>query len=305
MKCDAMRIFDINNNVLNDKSIGPVTSMCHNEMIFGYVPIKHKGHFGNQYTKKFSFRSESNNVYTCDFNDINHGKNVVEFYKKKCETNWVENVKPVWNELIDTLETNKNIYQAELGRILGFPINLSNDGKQGNRMIAEFINIGENSGLLETYKDNNKKFVKLVDKNKIPKPEFNFKRSSKSKNEAYIFGIVENLTKESNFDFKLKWGLALPQWKKAPYDIAIMLNDKIVGLIEVDGSQHERRIEFFHKTEKSWEDRQRIDKEKTQLAADEGIPLFRIYESEIKKDTKEITKNRLDLFIKEKIISKI
>lgn len=281
-----MRIFDINNQVLNDKSIGPVTSQCHDEMIFGYIPIEHKGHFGHQYTKQKSFSQESNNVYICDFNDINHGKDVVEYYKEQCTYNWNKNVVPIWNKLIDILQENNNVRQCELRRMLGFPVNLSNDNNQRDRLIAQFVSVGVNSGLLNTNKKNGGLYISLLNKNNIPEPEYNFTRKGKSKNEAYIFGILDNLIKKSNIDFKLKWGIALSKWKRAPYDIGILLNDEIVGLVEVDGEQHNRRIEYFHKTENDWSTRQRIDKEKTQLAEDEGIPLYRITENYLKKNKK-------------------
>ncbi len=289
MKCDVMRIFDINNTVLNDKSIGPVTSMCHNEMIFGFTPIEHKGHFGREYTKKHSFSQELNNVYICDFNDVNHGKDVVDFYKNECKKNWTQNVIPVWNQLFDILQENVCVRQSELARMMGFPANLSNDNSQRDRMIAEFIANGVESAALDTYKDGSKRIVELLDRDKIPIPSYNFTRHNKSKNEAYIFGIMDDLTKQSPSNLTLKWGLALSKWKNAPYDIAVMRDKEIVGLVEVDGEQHNKRIDYFFKTEKDWENRQRIDREKTQLAADEDIPLFRITESYLKKTNKNET----------------
>ena len=101
-------------------------------------------------------------------------------------------------------------------QMMGFPANLSNDNSQRDRMMYLFITIGLNSGLLDTYKDGSKRMVQLLDKDKIPEPSYNFKRHNKSKNEAYIFGIMDDPTKQSPVKLTLKWGLAFPNGKMLP-----------------------------------------------------------------------------------------
>ena len=68
-----------------------------------------------------------------------------------------------------------------------------------------------------------------------------------------------------------------------------MKDKEIVGLVEVDGEQHNKRIDFFFKNRERLENRQRIDREKTQSLADEDIPLLRITESYLKKTKKNET----------------
>ena len=94
-----MRIFDINDTVFNDKSIGPVTSMCH-EMIFGFVPIEHKGHLEENTQTSFSQETTNHTFATT----MSSGKDVVDFYKNEYKEKLDTNVIPVWNRMVDILQ---------------------------------------------------------------------------------------------------------------------------------------------------------------------------------------------------------
>lgn len=78
---------------------------------------------------------------------------------------------------------------------------------------------------------------------------------------------LEYMTQVSFKDLKYKGNLR--------YDFAIIKNNKIDALIEFDGEQHYRPIEFFGGDE-AFKKQQFKDKLKTNYARDNGIPLIRI-----------------------------
>jgi DNA-directed RNA polymerase subunit RPC12/RpoP len=94
------------------------------------------------------------------------------------------------------------------------------------------------------------------------------------------------LLRENNINFNIeqkfdnlisKYGVSLR------YDFSILYNDKIVYLIEYDGEQHDRFVEYFHGDEKEFMYRVDNDNIKTKYALDIGIPLRRIKYNETDK----------------------
>lgn len=285
------KIYDICREALNDQKIGPVNKNFYNDLIFGIQKIDkgHLGYLGWEFVKNNTTFNESTNCYSWDFNDFNISDDTVKFWEGKNKILTENYLNPLFLELYDVCaSTRENINQTELGHRLGIPKNLSNTSEQSGRMTSELVSRAENSGLIKTEKIGRCKIIKANDRKKLPKSTYKLVRKYKSKNEAFVLNILNEIKYENDYDCEIIWGYRFSDFRKYPYDFAIQIDGEPIGLIEVDGAQHKERIEFFFKNEEDFQHRLEIDKLKTEYAKNEGISLLRIDEGElIKKKNKE------------------
>lgn len=289
MNTKLVKIYDICSEALHDQKIGPVNKNFYNDLIFGIQKIDkgHLGYLGWEFIKSNTIFNESMNCYSWDFNDFNISPDVVEYWEDKNKILTENYLKPLFLEMYDICaSTHENINQTELGYRLGIPKNLSNSDKQSGRMISELISRAENSGLVKTEKIGKYKIIRANDREKLPESTYKLVRKYKSKNEAYVFSILDEIKSENNYDCEIIWGYRFNDFKKYPYDFAIQIDGEPIGLIEVDGKQHKERINFFFKSDEDFQHRREIDDLKTKYAKNEGVSLLRIDEEELirKKD---------------------
>ena len=81
----------------------------------------------------------------------------------------------------------------------------------------------------------------------------------------------------------------------APFDFAVMKDGKVSGLIEYDGEQHFRPVEFFGGEEK-FAVQQEVDKRKNDYCQQNNIPLVRIPYTEYDSITEEYLNSRISRF---------
>lgn len=81
----------------------------------------------------------------------------------------------------------------------------------------------------------------------------------------------------------------------APFDIAIIKDDKVIGLIEYDGEQHFMPVEFFGGEEK-FIAQQEIDERKNKYCEQNNIPLVRIPYTDYNSITEEYLNSCISRF---------
>ena len=197
----------------------------------------------------------------------------------------------MYRKLYDLSNENK-FNQTDMGTALGIPKTLFNTNSNNDRMIAEFIVRSEHSGLIKTKKENNRRMIYPGDITKIPENYYDLSFNANknfSKYESYINYIL----KENNIC--VKWQPRLPNLKNCPYDFGIFDNEEnLIGVIEVQGEQHSKRIKFFHPNENDFQDRLRIDNQKKEVAIEEGLTYLAIDYTEINhKNAKKNITNKI------------
>lgn len=93
--------------------------------------------------------------------------------------------------------------------------------------------------------------------------------SKRSRGEYQIFSFLT----QQNYDFQEQYKIILDTGEKRYFDFALKKEEQIIGLIEYDGEQHYKEVSIFNK---SLEENQKRDLQKTQWAKNNNIPLLRI-----------------------------
>ena len=84
---------------------------------------------------------------------------------------------------------------------------------------------------------------------------------------------IKDILISNNIDFKKEY--KFEDFKQYRYDFAILINNKVVRLIEFDGKQHYEPVKLWDKTIE-FSERQKRDQEKNEYAKSHNIPLVRI-----------------------------
>ena len=84
---------------------------------------------------------------------------------------------------------------------------------------------------------------------------------------------IKDILISNNIDFKKEY--KFEDFKQYRYDFAILINNKVVRLIEFDGTQHYEPVKLWDKTIE-FSERQKRDQEKNEYAKSHNIPLVRI-----------------------------
>ena len=300
------KIFDIMGRFSKDSRIGPCSKSTYNDFAFGFKPLpnrvldldnksrgKHGGWIGWEFPHfQQMFSKEATNAYQVEveYCNFNYDEKCIKYWKNEQDRMYEAYMKPLFREMYD-MASIEHVHQAEFGRRLGIPATFS--GGEKDRIIAEFIFRCEISGLLQSKKIRGKRYIYPGDPEKIPENcyELEFKMSkNSSKNEAYVRAILSSID-----SIIPKWQVRLPEFKNAPYDFGIYdLENNLIGLIEVQGEQHYRRIKYFHKTEEDFTKRRKIDRKKKSIALTSGFEFLTISEKEIKhKNAKNNIRNKI------------
>lgn len=261
--------------------VGPITkSMC-NDFIFGIDNTgNHRGYVGWEFVKTCMFNKELDNTYHLSYTKGNIPDDIVEYWTKKSIENYEKNIIPIYKKIYDVVaSTDKDIHQSEVGRIVGIPSTLTGTNNRKDYIIQEFIDIAEKNGLVKCFKKSNRKIIKPGNPNNIPTHCGDIsKKSFASKKEARVNAILRKIIEnEYSNKYIIEWQVRFNGYNRYPYDFGIMDKDRnCLVLIEVDGEQHQRRIEFYHPTEQDWEKRQAIDIYKEEIAEGIELPLIRL-----------------------------
>lgn len=90
---------------------------------------------------------------------------------------------------------------------------------------------------------------------------------------------IINLLKRGGIKFEREISFPdLNGYKGVPlrFDFGIYRNNKLVGIIEVDGRQHYEYVPYFHKTIFGFKKQQEWDRKKNKYCITHNIPLYRI-----------------------------
>ena len=266
-------ILEFGRRHLSDPETGPCSKNQLNDLIFGGGVVPHGGYWGYEIANHLSFSKQVCNAYNldgkADSSSLLYDQRWTEEHNRLQE----EHVKPLFRGLRDVASAGARC-QAEIGRILGVPSNLSGEDGQKDRMIAELIARGKDMGLVRTYKEGGRLMVIPGDVATVPDSDYTFQPSSRmSKYEASVNGLLRGMLPFPKY--KIYWNLFKAESRgvlsRSPFDFAIYHEDNNeipIGLIEVDGEQHEKRIAYFHRNPLSFERREEIDNTKTAAATE-------------------------------------
>lgn len=306
---DIVKIYNVCNTLISDPNIGPCNKTVLNDFFYGIKSMPKniydingkswKGHLG--YTgwecchyNNF-FNKNSTNLYSVELCSPNYSKDIIMSWEKQQKICYEKYTKSLFRRIYDlSNETKTN--QSNFGKCLGIPRSFSNSKTQKDRVIAELIYRSEHYGLIKTKKEGGKRIILPGNPNNIPENIYNlkFKMDKRcSKYEACVNSILKKIPKINS-----KWQVTMSEFKKAPYDFGIFnKNDQLLGLIEVQGEQHQRRINHFHKTESDFLNRIKIDKKKKEIAIKNDLIYLEITAETLKnKKSKQIKKIIEDKF---------
>ena len=105
---------------------------------------------------------------------------------------------------------------------------------------------------------------------------YNFKNGKRCPNCNQSHGekTIESILKKNNINFKIQWKTAdCKNIRSLPFDFAIFENNKVIQLIEFQGEQHYRIVEYFG-GKKGFLSRVRNDKIKRDYCEKNNIPLL-------------------------------
>lgn len=277
MNQNLMKIFDVCKKFQQDPLIGPCSKTTFNDFIFGIEPQPKKipdkngkywkgylGYMGWEYSNKMdTFSKKSTNIYDIDFNGYNYSPDIVNHWESEQTKCYEKYTKELFRDIYNLANETKT-YQSDFSRCLGIPATFSKSKTQSCRMIAELLYRAEHIGLITTEKIGRSRYIYPGNLSKIPLNSYNlnFKLSKRSsKYEAYVSNILKHIP-----GIIAKWQIRLPEYKNAPYDFGIFdADDNLIGMLEVQGEQHSRRIDFFHKTEGDFQRRLDIDRKKKEI----------------------------------------
>lgn len=178
-----------------------------------------------------------------------------------------------------TNNTNK-YYQAEIDRQFGFN-NLNNK----SWITYEIIKRLECQGILNSYKKSRKKYIKYNNSNYIV-PLYIKPNLSKSKYHTLIVYTLNTLICHNNNytiiqEYKFVNGVYSDTNKHFLYDIALLYNDTLLFLIEVDGEQHFKFTKKFHLNSDGFDKEKKNDAIKNRFIINNNYKLLRFHFKDI------------------------
>ena len=166
---------------------------------------------------------------------------------------------------INKILTIKDYYQAELSRAVGL-----NYLKDNNWIIRKIMVMCENQGIVFNYNIKSRKYYKLLENKEYKRLPY-FERLNKlSKNESLIKSFLDenNIVNHREYSFK-----DLKYKGRLRFDFYI---PKYNILIEYDGQQHYKKINYFHKSFEDFESQRYRDSLKNDYANKHDFNLIRI-----------------------------
>ena len=266
-----------------DQTTGPINKMGANDFMFG-IQNKTDDWCGSNLIQKDEelFNKDNKNTYF-----INPEERIVSTWKERQRDMYINHFTPLYQDIYRLIkETGSKLNRTELGKLIGIPITYFPNGIQKGRMTDDICRMMEDSGMIKR-KDTNSRnvYFECVDGTKIPEHTFEFyKKGRQSKGEATICNILH----ESNLEYIWQYKIKDSEVKKCPYDFGILDKEgNVVLLLEVQGEQHRRRIDHFHKNEDDFQKRLKVDKLKKEIALRENYSFMEINDGDLKS-----TKNR-------------
>lgn len=180
-----------------------------------------------------------------------------------------ERIGKIIKKLVKIIRENPNKYQAEIARCAGLTRNMYDDN---DWIIATFLGIAVEQGIIEKYKKNNHVYFVVVNDKPYEPIEYIDASIGASKQEAELANYL------------IKKGIPFVQqktfeWcknkKRLPYDFQIS-TEKGEILVEIQGEQHHKFIPFFHKNQENFFEQLRRDKIKRISAEENGMKLLHI-----------------------------
>jgi hypothetical protein len=300
----VVKIFDILNDVSTIQELGPIRQSTYHDLIFGIKKPSKKitktGYFGYEFCHKYLERNTAFNTYKWNFHPTNFNDNLIDHCYQQHLIIHNECIVPIYRQIYDAISVAR-LYQTEVGRVVGIPENLSGTKQHCGYMLAECINRLEALGNIrfDQVKKGARKYIIPVKPIDNIKTEYTLTKSFQSNNESLVNATINDILSQNKYqDLVCKWNVSLPDWRNAPYDFGIFNNGTLIGMFEVDGPHHYDRNFYFYNSHEEFENRKCIDERKTMFADDQNIPLCRITEAELFKNT---TKKAVHIVVKNKI----
>jgi hypothetical protein len=262
------------NAIFADNAISPTYNSRDHKRLGLYSPYTHDEYIIRQLRENFHIgdltpmeksNSVKNILLTSDGHETHHIDNVNTYdVVQNCMSELTEAIKSAIRVL------GPNARQATIARSLGitFP---DRDGSHKDYFIANILSILRQQNIIT--KDVSNIFRISENKQYTWQKSQNYNtRIGSSIGEAKIAHLLEKNNIKYTHQYKFN---DCKDKKSLPFDFAIELDDAFI-LLEVDGEQHRRHVEYFHKSIDDFEKTREHDRIKNRYANEKELFLLRI-----------------------------